>query len=71
MDYTELVNESISYLENATKRNQEILKSVKRSNTRLQLEKEIEAFTHLKGFWDQENKRIEMLKKYSKWDNSL
>ncbi len=71
MDYTELVNESISFFESAKKRNLELLKSVKRSNTRLQLEKEIEAFAHLKGFWEQENKRIYMVKKYSKWDNSL
>jgi len=71
MDYTDLVKESISYLENAKKRSLEMLNLVSRSNTRLQLEREIEAFTNLKGFWEQENKRIEMMKKYSKWDNSL
>jgi hypothetical protein len=72
MNYDELVNDSLLYFEKAKKRNLEIIKSVKRSSTKLQLEKEIEAYTHLKGFWDQENKRIQMMKKYSqKWDNSL
>ena len=72
MDYEDLVNDSILFFEKATKRNLEIIKSVKRPSTKLQLEKEIEAYTHLKGFWNQENKRIEMMKKYSqKWDNSL
>jgi len=71
MDYTELVQEPISYLENAKKRSMERLNSVNRSNARLQLEREIKAFTHLKEFWEQEDKRIEMMKKYSKWDDSL
>jgi hypothetical protein len=72
MNYDELVNDSLLYFEKAKKRNLEIIKSVKRSSTKLQLEKEIEAYTHLKGFWDQENKRIQMMKKYSqKWNNSL
>jgi len=72
MDYKEFVNESILFFENAKKRDLERLEYVKRSNIRLQLEKEIETFSNLKGFWDQENKRIDMMKKYSiNWDNSL
>lgn len=71
MNYSELVKESISYLENAKKRSMERLDSINRENVRLHLEREIEAFTHLKGFWEQEDKRIEMMKKYSKWDDSL
>jgi hypothetical protein len=42
MDHTELVKESISYFENAKKRNLDLLKSVNRFNVRLQLERENE-----------------------------
>lgn len=66
MSYENLVIESIKFFENAKKRNLEKLESVERSSTRLQLKKEIEMYSHLMGFWDQEMKRIEMVKKYNK-----
>jgi len=66
MSYEDLVIESIKFFENAKKRNLEKLESVERSSTRLQLKKEIEMYSHLMGFWDQEMKRIEMVKKYNK-----
>ncbi len=72
MDYNELVRESILFFENAAKRNNELLKSVTRTSVKLQLEKEIEGFSKLKGFWDQEEKRKILSQEYSKnWDNSL
>ena len=72
MDYKELIAESISFLDEATKRSDELLKSVTRSSVKLQLEREIEGYLKLKGFWDQEQKRMKMSQEYSKdWDNTL
>lgn len=66
MGFKELVNDFILFFDNAKKRNLDLLKHVTRPSTRLQLEKEIDTFTRLNGFWAQENKRIEMVKSYSK-----
>ena len=72
MDYKELIAESISFLDDATKRSNELLKSVTRSSIKLQLEREIEGYSKMKGFWDQEQKRMKMSQEYSKdWDNTL
>ena len=72
MDYKELVTESILFFENAIKRDNELLKSVTRTSAKLQLEKELEVFSKMKGFWHQEEKRIGMIQKYSKnWNSSM
>lgn len=71
MNYEELVTESIKFFENAKKRSLERFELSERPSTKLQLKKEIEMFTHLMGFRNQEATRIEMNKKYSKnSDNS-
>jgi hypothetical protein len=66
MDYEEFVSESIEFFENAQKRTNGKLEQVQRESDKLQLEKELEAFVKLKGYWDQEKLRMNMAKKYSK-----
>lgn len=65
MNYEELVNDSILFFENAQKRIREKLKQVERDSTKLQLEKELDAFIKLKGFWAQEKLRLELNKIYT------
>ncbi|MDX1440988.1 MAG: hypothetical protein R3237_00835 [Nitrosopumilaceae archaeon] len=65
MTYEELINDSITFFENAQKRALENLEQTDKDSTKLQIKKELEAFEHLKGFWSQEKLRIELNKKYS------
>lgn len=72
MNYEDLVEESIVFFESAKKRITDKLEKVERQSTKLQLEKELEIFLKLKGFWDQEKRRIEMMRKYSiNYDKSV
>ena len=65
MTYEDLINDSIAFFENAQKRVLEKLEQTEKDSTKLQLNKELEAFEHLKGYWSQEKLRIELNKKYS------
>jgi len=66
MNYEDFVEDSILFFENAKKRNLERLEDEKRASAIAQLRKEIEAFSKLSSFWDQEKRRMSMMKKYSK-----
>lgn len=66
MSYEEFVIESIAFLENAKKRNSERLAKENKPSAKLHLEKEMEMFTKMKGFWEQEKRRIELNEKYQK-----
>lgn len=66
MNYEEFVEDSIAFFENAKKRNAERISKEEKSSTILHLKKEIEMFSKMQGFWEQEKRRDEMDKKYSK-----
>lgn len=65
MNYEEFVVDSIAFFENAKKRNSERLANEEKSSVVLHLKKEVESFSKMQGFWEQEKRRIEMDKKYS------
>ena len=66
MSYEEFVFESIAFLENAKKRNKERLEKENKPSAKLHLEKEIEMYTKMQGFWEQEKRRKELNEKYLK-----
>ena len=43
----------------------EKIEQTERESTKLQLNKELEAFEHLKGYWSQEKLRLDLNKQYS------
>ena len=65
MTHEDLVNDSIAFFENAQKRTMEKIEQTERESTKLQLNKELEAFEHLKGYWSQEKLRLDLNKQYS------
>lgn len=65
MTYEDLINDSLAFFENAKKRTLEKLEQTERESTKLQLNKELEAYEHLKGYWSQEKQRIALNKEYS------
>ena len=65
MTHEDLINDSIAFFENAQKRAMEKIEQTERESTKLQLNKELEAFEHLKGYWSQEKLRLDLNKQYS------
>jgi len=57
---------TLTFFENAKKRNAERLSKEQRTSAILHLQKEIEMFSKMQGFWEQEKRRAEIGKKYSK-----
>ena len=66
MSYEEFVIDSIAFFENAKKRNVERLSKEQRTSAKLHLQNEVEMFSKMQGFWEQEKRRVEMSKKYSR-----
>ena len=66
MNYEEFVVDSIAFFDNAKKRSTDRLSKEEKSSAIIHLKKEVESFSKMQGFWEQEKRRMEMDKKYSK-----
>ena len=66
MSYEGFIDESLEFFENARKRSMQRAEGEEKPSVIIQLNKEIEIFSKMQGFWKQEKRRRELDKQFSK-----